>query len=75
MPLPAKLDYRGQKATITMMEFRNAPGDVIERVERGMEIIITKNGKPVAVLLQPETVINRDGSFTGRAPLTFRNPL
>lgn len=71
MPLPPRIDYSGQKATITMMEFSNAPGDVIERVERGMEITVTKNGKPVAVLLPPDTVIRRDGSITGRKPLTM----
>ena len=75
MPLPQKIRFDGETATITVTEFRSAPGDALDRISRGMEITITKNGKPVAVLSPPETVINRDGSFTGRAPLTFRNPL
>lgn len=71
MPLPPKIDYRGQKATVTMMEFRRAPGDAIERAERGMEITITRNGKPVAVLVPAPTVIDGRGRITGLKPLTF----
>lgn len=75
MPLPQKIRFDGETATITVSEFRSAPGDALDRVARGMEITITKNGKPVAVLSPPETVVNPDGSFTGRAPLTFRRQL
>lgn len=71
MPLPPKIDYSGQKATLTVTEFRSAHGDALDRVSRGMEIIVTKNGKPIAVLSPPETVIDRSGKFTGRKPLTF----
>lgn len=72
MPLPQKIRFDGQAATITVSEFRAAPGDTLDRVARGMEITITKNGKPVAVPSPPETVINSDGSFTGRAPPMLR---
>jgi prevent-host-death family protein len=75
MPLPKKIRFDGEAATVTVTEFRSAPGDALDRVSRGMEITITKNGKPVAVMSPPETVINPDGSFIGRAPLTFRQPL
>ena len=75
MPLPQKIRFDGETATLTVSEFRAAPGDVLDRVSRGMEITVTKNGKPVAVISPPETVVHPDGSFTGRAPLTFRNPL
>jgi prevent-host-death family protein len=71
MPLPQKIRFDGQKATVTVTEFRSAPGDALDRVSRGMEITVTKNGKPVAVLSPPKTVINSDGSFTGRKPLTL----
>ena len=71
MPLPPKIDYSGQKATLTVTEFRSAPGDALDRVSRGMEITVTKNGRPVAVLSPPETVIDRSGKLTGRKPLTF----
>lgn len=75
MPLPQKTRFDGEAATLTVSEFRSAPGDALDRVARGMEITITKNGNPVAVMSPPETVINRDGSFTGRAPLTLRQNL
>lgn len=75
MPLPQRIRFDGETATLTVGEFRAAPGDVLDRVSRGMEITITKNGRPVAVLSPPETTINRDGSFTGRAPLTLRQKL
>lgn len=75
MPLPQKIRFDGEAATITVSEFRSATGDALDRVSRGMEITITKNGKPVAVMSPPETVIQSDGSFTGRAPLTLRQNL
>lgn len=72
MPLPQKVRFDGEAATITVSEFRSAPGDALDRVSRGMEITITKNGKPVAVLSPPETVIDRAGNIvSGRKPLTF----
>jgi hypothetical protein len=75
--LPPK-DYRGQRAKMTMMELRAAPGDAIDRVAHGMVIDIEKNGKIVGVLAKypsEDSVIHADGSITGAVPLTFRQNL
>ena len=71
MPLPQKIRFDGETCTLTVTEFRAQPGEVLDRVSRGMEITITKNGNPGAVLSPPETIIKSDGTFTGRKPLTF----
>lgn len=76
MPLPSK-DFRGQRASISMMELRSAPGDVIDRVSHGMTVDIEKSGKPVASLVPANcdgdsTVIHSNGNIFGPIPLTFR---
>ena len=77
MPLPMK-DYRGQTATITMMEFRSMPGDVVDRASHGMKVQITKNGKVVALLIPPngpDGIIYSDGSIKGTPPITLHRDL
>lgn len=79
MPFPKK-DFRGQRATISMMELRSQPGEVIDAVSHGMIVDIEKSGKHVATLSplqddERQTVIHRDGSISGQVPLTFRRNL
>ena len=44
----------GQTEEITMMYLRQHPGDVITQVQMGKTFRITKAGKLVAILSQPE---------------------
>lgn len=45
-PLAGKLE------TITAMDFRKSPGEVLDSVQFGKTFVITKQGKPVALLTQ-----------------------
>ena len=44
----------GQTETITAMDFRRTPGDVLLQTQLGKTFTITKNGTVVAVLSPPE---------------------
>lgn len=69
MSLPV-LDFTGQEAEVTISELRAAPGDLFDRVARGLIVHVTKGGRRVATISPPETVIHTDGSWTGARPLT-----
>lgn len=43
----------GHEETMTVMDFRKAPGDALLKVQMGMVITLTSYGKPVAVLMRP----------------------
>jgi antitoxin (DNA-binding transcriptional repressor) of toxin-antitoxin stability system len=79
MPIP-QLNFVGEVATITMMELRANPGEVLDRVSRGLEVRVTKQGKWVATMKAPSLAIPADDTIVirpdgttedGRKPLTF----
>jgi antitoxin (DNA-binding transcriptional repressor) of toxin-antitoxin stability system len=75
-----KLDFRGQRAKVNMMELRANPGELIDRVSHGLTVDIEKQGKRVAVLGPPQsdeegTTIYPNGAISGPIPLTFRRAL
>lgn len=79
MPLPKK-DFRGQEATITMMELRANPGEVVDLVSHGMTIHLEKNGKLVASIVPHGSsdevcTIDSKGRINGQLPVTFRRDL
>lgn len=45
-----ELDMAGKIETITMMDLRKCPGEVMDSVMMGKVFIITKAGKPRAVI-------------------------
>lgn len=65
--LKQSVDFTAPRfATITVGEFRRAPGDVLAQVGFGKTFLITKNGNPVAVLSEPPgdtltKVVDRNG--------------
>ena len=79
MTLPRK-NFHGQQASVSMMELRSAPGNVIDFVANGMTVHIEKSGKRVATMVPAgydadSTTINSDGSISGQIPLTLRRNL
>lgn len=79
MPIP-KLSFVGEVASVTMMELRSNPGEILDRVSRGLEVHVTKQGKWVATIKAPslalsdsDTIVVRPNGTTecGRKPLTF----
>jgi antitoxin (DNA-binding transcriptional repressor) of toxin-antitoxin stability system len=43
----------GQSETISIMEFRQLPGEVFTQVSMGKTFTITKKGIPIAVISKP----------------------
>jgi len=79
MPIP-KLSFKGETATVTMMELRSYPGEILDRVSRGLTVRITKSGRWIATMLAPSLavvddapiVVRPDGTTEdGRKPVTF----
>lgn len=57
----------GQLETITAMDLRRAPGDALTQVTLGKIFLITRNGKVVARLCQPEPTALELGSALRRS--------
>lgn len=53
-PLAKTAILTGQSETITAMDFRRGPGDVLLQAQMGKMFNITRNGVVVAVLSPPE---------------------
>jgi prevent-host-death family protein len=47
---------------VAVSEARNSLGALLDRVELGEDIIITRHGKPVARLAPRTTAVDRDGA-------------
>jgi len=45
---------KGKSEEISMTDLRSRPGDVIDQVQSGKTFTVTKSGKVVAVISQPE---------------------
>ena len=52
--LTKSMDLTGQRETITAMDFRRAPGDVLLQAQMGKTFEITKHGVVIAILSAPE---------------------
>ena len=57
----------GQLETITAMDFRRQPGEILDSVAQGKTFVVTKQGKPCALLtrLPGQTlaiVVDRNGN-------------
>lgn len=57
----------GHSEEITMSDFRSRPGDVLTQVQLGKRFTITKSGKVVAEISQPELSALQLGAAVRRA--------
>ena len=63
----------GEIEELSLMAFRKGPGDIIAQVQMGKVFLLTKQGKPVAVLSRPPgeelvKTINREGEVSYDLP-------
>jgi prevent-host-death family protein len=69
-------------ATVTVRELRNQGGDVLDRVVAGEHLTVTRDGKPVAVLvpithrtLPLATLLERRRNMPSLDPMELRRDL
>lgn len=53
-PLSKSMSLSGESETITAMDFRRTPGDILLQAQMGKTFNITKNGVIIATLGPPE---------------------
>ena len=68
-PLSKTVSLAGQTETITAMDFRRSPGDVLLQAQMGKVFQITKNGVVIATLSPPELNALELGAEVRRAGL------
>lgn len=61
----------GQVETITAMDFRKGPGDILLQAQMGKTFYITKNGVVVAMLQAPEHTALELGSAVRKLGLVW----
>ncbi len=52
--LTKTMDLTGQRETITAMDFRRSPGDILLQAQMGKVFSVTKNGVVIAIISAPE---------------------
>lgn len=52
--LTEMIDLTGQTETITAVEMRKLPGEILEQASLGKTYIVTKNGNPIAQITKVE---------------------
>ncbi|HEA66882.1 hypothetical protein LCGC14_2028010 [marine sediment metagenome] len=67
--LKDEVSLSGKFEQITLMDLRRQPGEVFTSVALGKTYVVTKNGKPIAVISRPPgetllTVIESNGEVT-----------
>ena len=67
--LQDEVSLTGKFERITLMDLRRQPGEVFASVALGKVFVVTKNGKPIAVISKPPgetllTVIESNGEVT-----------
>jgi antitoxin (DNA-binding transcriptional repressor) of toxin-antitoxin stability system len=56
----------GKEVTITMMDLRGQPGDVMDLVLQGVVVTVTRQGKTIAVIHKPEPTATELGAMVRR---------
>lgn len=69
-PLSKSMNLVGQTETITAMDFRKTPGDILLQAQMGKTFNITKNGVVIARLTAPELDAVELGAEIRRLRLT-----